>query len=378
MLPVLKELLIYLEDNINEQRILNAEKLHCDTLTYKTVESLPIITAYPYPKEAEFQPFPHREIFDNPEKMLFNQFVSSFGSIYLSQKIGDDLPITIRPDFGCVLVASIFGAKVEQVEDNPPWIRHSGEKISYEQIIQTPAGDFNSGLIAKVTDRYKFYNDVLIEYPKLLKLTNIVLPDLQGPFDNLELICGSSIFLDMYSHRELFLKAMEKITSTQIELAKYFRRYVNNRIEGFSFQHGFALKGGILIRNDTSIMVSPQMYDELIAPFDEKILQIFGGGIHSCGNVNNAVKHMFLKSAQCFDFGQSELNNIENIYKFASEKKIGLTRIACSEQELLNGGIQKKYPSGISLIFRAESFEHAEKIIIEYKQSHINVIKQKK
>jgi len=371
MLPQLKELLTYLDGNLDERRISNAEKLHCDSLNYQQVGRLPVIAAYPYPQDAKFQPFPHGEIFDNPEKMLFNQLVSAFdSSVYLSCELGDDLPITVRADFGCVLIASMFGAQVEQVEDNPPWIRHGEEKISYEQIIQTPVSDFSKGLIAKVAGRYKFYIDVLKDYPRLLSLTNIVLPDLQGPFDNLELLRGSDIFLDMYSQRELFLKAMAVMTDAQIGLAKYFSQFVSNRIEGFSFQHGFALKGGILIRNDTSIMISPQMYDELVAPFDEKILKTFGGGIHSCGNVNNIVSYFVsLESAQCFDFGQSELNDVKSVYRVASKKKVGLTRITVSEEDIIGGHILRQYPTGISLIFRADSFEHAKKVLAGYRSA---------
>ena len=104
------------------------------------------------------------------------------------------------------------------------------------------------------------------------------------------------------------------------------------------------------------------MYDELIAPFDEKILKAFGGGIHCCGDVDSIVQHFIaLRYAQCFDFGQSELNDVESAYETASKRKLGLTRIAASEQELLDGQILRKYPTG------AESFEHAQNIITEYK-----------
>jgi len=367
VLAELKELLLYLENNLDERRILKAEKLHCDSLDYKPVERLPLITQYPYPQDVKFQPFAHREIFDSPEKMLYNQFVTAFGSsIYLSCELGDDLPVTIRPDFGCVLIPAMFGANVEQVEDNPPWIRHGEEKISYEQIISASL-NVHKNLAAKVSETYKFYTDVLKDYPRVARLTNIVLPDLQGPFDNLELLRGSDVFMEMYSHRELFLKAMERLADAQIELAQYFGQYVSRRIDGFSFQHGFAVKGGILIRNDTSIMISPQMYDELVAPFDEKILKVFGGGIHSCGRVDNIVRNFIsLESNQCFDFGQSEMNDVESVYSVASQRKIGLTRIAVSEQEILSGDILKKFPTGISLVFRAETFEQAKKTLMKY------------
>ncbi len=368
MIPELKQLLEHLEGEINPARIADLEQLHVASLNMRKVPRLPVIASYPYPIDRKFVPFPHGEIFDNPEKMLFNQLVCTFdSSVYLGEELGDDLPITIRADFGCVLIASMFGAAVEQVGDNPPWIRQNG-RISYQDIIDIPPTDFDRGIIAKVAARYQFYAAVLKDYPSLSNLANIVMPDLQGPIDNLELLIGSGIFEDMYFKRELFLKAMDVVTQAQIELTRHFGRFVNNRIDDVSFQHGFPLKGGILIRNDTSIMVSPQMYRELIAPFDERILKTFGGGIHSCGDVNRIVREfMSVDGVQSFDFGQSELNDVENIYQFAKLSRLPLTRVAVSADELVTGSVMDKYPTGVSLIYRAPSFENAKVVIKKYK-----------
>jgi len=368
MMQKLKELLSHIENTIDKTRFDRLERLHASALDMRKVERLPVIASYPYPMDERFVPFPHGEIFDDPEKMLFNQLVSSFdSSVYLSEKIGDDLPVTVRADFGCVMIASMFGAVVEQVGDNPPWIRQNGH-ISYENIIDISPTDFNRGIIAKVAARYQFYKDVLKDYPALSGVANIVMPDLQGPVDNLELLIGSGIFEDMYLKRDLFLKAMDVVTQAQIELVKYFGKFVNSRTSGISFQHGFPLKGGLLIRDDTSIMVSPQMYRELIAPYDERLLEAFGGGIHSCGNVNGIVREFIsLRNTQCFDFGQSEMNDVENIYQFAKMRDIPLIRVAVSQDELVTGSIMNKYPTGVSLIFRAASFENAKNVVEKYK-----------
>ena len=67
--------------------------------------------------------------FDDAEKMLFNELVCAFDtSIALRDRVGDDLPLTIRANFGTVLIASMFGAAAEQIGDNPPWIRHGGAR----------------------------------------------------------------------------------------------------------------------------------------------------------------------------------------------------------------------------------------------------------
>jgi len=368
-LPELKQLLTHLEDNLSCENTSRIENLHKSSLDFQKIPRLPVVAGYPYPEDKKFTPFPYSQVFDNPEKMLFNRFVdSSRGSIYLNQQIGDDLPLTIRPDYGCVLIASIFGAKVEQVEDNPPWIRHTDTKISYDQIIQNSSSDFEKGIVPDVVECFKFYLDILKDYPNISKTVNIVLPDLQGPFVNLELIRGPEIFTDLYSHRDLFLEAMAKVTEIQINLARYFSQFISEKIDGYSHQHSFLIKGGILIRDDTSIMVSPEMYREMIASFNEQILQACGGGIHCCGNFDHIIREFLsLKSIQCFDFGQSELSDIESIYKIAEEKNLPLIRINVDEDDLVSGKILSKYPTGVSLRFKAASFEQAKEVIAKYK-----------
>lgn len=368
MMTPLQELLNHLDNTLNPEQAALSAQLHIDALNMRPVPRLPVIASFPFPQESRFKPAPHGQVFDDPEKMLYNQLLSAFdSSVYLSAAIGDDLPATVRPDFGCVIIAAVFGADIEQVGDNPPWVRQTG-RITYQDIINSPAPDLHCRLIEKVAARYRFYIDVLKDYPRLAKLVNIVLPDLQGPIDNLELLIGSGIFEDMYFKRDLFLEAMNTVTNAQIELTRYFSNFTTNRPDGISFQHGFPLKGGVLIRNDTSIMVSPQMYRELIAPFDSRILKTFGGGIHSCGEVNRIAREFLnVEAVECFDFGQSEMNDVAAIYQYASQKHLPLLRVAASGQQLISGDIMKQYPTGASLIFRAASFEQAKDVIARYK-----------
>ncbi|MBN2210125.1 MAG: hypothetical protein JW709_01905 [Sedimentisphaerales bacterium] len=370
--PPLRHLLDFLEDRLDEDKLNFVENLHQDALYWKTVDRLPIIAAYPYPHDTRFQPFPHGQVFNNPEKMLFNQLVNAFdSSIYLSNQVGDDLPISIRADFGCVLAASLFGAQIEQVGDNPPWVRHDQYHIGYEQIIGRSFETMDFKYVDQVTTRYKFYHDVLQNYPRLYKHAILTLPDLQGPFDNLELIRGSDIFTDMIVVQDMFLEAMSAVTDIQIKLINHFQSVIRETRPEFSHQHGYPIKGGVLIRNDTAVMVSPKMYRELIAPFDEKILNLFGGGIHCCGDVNNIVPELLsLVSIECFDFGQSELNNVQTIYNAAKARKVALMRLAVGERDLLEGNLLEKYPTGVSLLFRAQSFEHAKNIVAAYKHAY--------
>ncbi len=83
MLSELKELLKCLEGGLDEKKLSNAEDAHRRALNYEDVEKLPLIVTYPYPEDQRFMPFPHSQVFDDPEKMLFNQFVDAFDtSVY--------------------------------------------------------------------------------------------------------------------------------------------------------------------------------------------------------------------------------------------------------------------------------------------------------
>ncbi|MDX9883859.1 MAG: hypothetical protein RBS73_17495 [Prolixibacteraceae bacterium] len=58
-----------MEEKTNPEEQERIEMLHRETLNWKPVERLPLVVAFPYSKESPVRPFPHREIFDNPEKM---------------------------------------------------------------------------------------------------------------------------------------------------------------------------------------------------------------------------------------------------------------------------------------------------------------------
>ncbi len=121
MLENLERLLDHLAATLEESRQVEIDHA-IGALDFEPVDRPPWILCSPLPDDAPFKPYPHGAIFDNPEKMLFNELVHAFDtSIALRNRVGDDLPATVRANFGTVLIASMFGAPVEQIGDNPPW-----------------------------------------------------------------------------------------------------------------------------------------------------------------------------------------------------------------------------------------------------------------
>jgi len=372
MKSFLGKLLDYLNGIIDPVRQAQIDELYENALSWKPVKRLPLVISFPVSEDMPFKPFPHREIFEDPAKMLYNELVHTWGlSIVSREHLRDDLPLTIRANYGTVIVASIFGGRIEQVDDNPPWVRHFVTLAEFKRAMERDLSDFSRGWCPRVVERYDYYRETLREYPILQKSIRLPLPDLQGPLDTVELLRGSEVFLDLYKTPEMVADALHKAAMAQIGLARHLASYVSDGPRGFSHQHGIMISGNILIRNDTAIMVSPEMYRSQIAPYDALILEeLGGGGMHACGNLQNQCpEFLSLPSMKCLDFGQSYLNEIDAVYEQAKEKSIALLRIQVPEKELTTGRVMERFPTGVTLLHEAKSLDDAGRIMEQYREA---------
>jgi len=353
-----------------EQVDLSAIEERCRrSLQWQEVDRPPVIVSAPLPMTDEFpfRPYPMSETFDNPEKMLYNELVHAFEqSIAASRRIGHDLPWTVRANYGTVLVASMYGARVEQVGENPPWVRHDGvEAIPLEAICEdTPETLLSRGWFQRVRSTMQSYHELLANYPELKRAIRITLPDLQGPFDNFEHVLGNDVFLDMVDDPEACAQALAHVAQTQVLAAKALEPLVTDGPDGFSHQHGFMQRGHILLRCDSVIMLSAKMYAEQVACHDNWVMEQMGGGaIHSCGNISHLwPEYLKLPALRSLDLGQSEMNDRDAIYAQAKEKQIAVIRIHATVDEWRSGNFQSRYPTGVFAIIRAQSAAEAESL----------------
>ncbi len=95
-----------------------------------------------------------------------------------------------------------------------------------------------------------------------------------------------------------------------------------------------------------------------------------GGGIHSCGNFMHNVDAMLeLPSLQGLDFGQSPLNDVDAIYAQARPRRIALVRVQVTAEELRDGSISRRFPTGVTLLYDAPSLAAARDSVAAYSQS---------
>jgi hypothetical protein len=128
------------------------------------------------------------------------------------------------------------------------------------------------------------------------------------------------------------------------------------------------IKGRILLRNDSVIMMSPAMYRNLIASHDEHVLrELGGGGIHSCGKIEDHIPAFLeLPSILCLDLGQPELNNVDSIYIELKQRRIPLTRLKVSREDLATARIMDRFPTGVSLLYESDSVLDAKETLKAY------------
>jgi len=368
----LEELLDFLEATLDPERQAAAEALFSRSLSYQPVGRPPLVVRHPLPEDFRFQPYPHREVFDDPAKMLFNEMVYAFGSsIACRSRLNDDLPLTVRANFGTVIIASLYGARVEQRDDDPPWIRRDEDHpVHPRAILDHDPADTSRGWGPRVLRTMQFYRKVLAERPKLRDLIRIVLPDMQGPLDNLELICGSAVFAALHTDSEAVARALAHLAEAQIAFDSEARRWTSDRADAFCHQHAVMLKGNILIRNDSAILISPDMYRDLVAPHDARVLEALGGGgIHSCGRIDShAAAFLNVPHVTSIDLGQPELNDVDAIYARARESRIPLIRVTAGGDELRNGTVRRRFPTGVVLVHQAQSLNAANEIAKAYKE----------
>jgi hypothetical protein len=367
MNPRLKSLLDDLAGRIDDDRRRQSAERFRRTLAWQEVDRPAVVISFPYPADAPFQPFPHREIFDDPEKMLFNELLSAFNlSIALDHDVGSDLPWTVRANFGTVLIASMFGCHVEQHDDNPPWIVHQpGQEIPLTRIVEIDPRDTSAGWIPRAVRTMEAYHEILAGWPELQQRIAIVQPDLQGPFDNLDLISGSGVMLDLMTDPPAVAAALAHLAEAQVYLAEYLDQWTTEPEPGYCHQHGVTLAGEILLRNDSCIMVSPEMYRDQIAPYDRRVIEARGGGaLHACGRLDHLADVILdLPGVTGLDLGQPQLNEIDSIYARAHRRAISLLRVQVSPEELGSGAAFERFPTGAVLLCPAESFDQARGLV---------------
>ncbi len=371
MTDKLKRLLNHMEENIHLKHVEAVERLHLRSLEYQEVPCLPLTISFPPPSSYEL--FPYEEAFYSPEKMLYNELIWSFSSNLNSIELKDHFPLQIRSNHGVGIIASLFGAECKIINNNMPWIEHFKDEKEILDVIEKGIPEFTMALGFRVLETHRYYIHVLKEYPKCFKAIHITQPDLQGPFDIAHLLVGPQIFYQLYDNPKMIHKLLELITQTYIEFRRFIQPYLTDKAGNDAvYVHGGIYGGQIIIKDDTAaINLSEDMYNEFSKQYNEKIFKAFGkGSLHHCG----PGRPWHFKSFTCqnlagINYGNPEDHSLKESYEYWKKQDIpiiwwgnGQGRLFLQEVWDLN------IKTGMSLVAKANSLEHAREFLNKYLQ----------
>jgi hypothetical protein len=270
--------------------------------------------------DRDWPTFPYNDTFFDPAKMLLNELWAPF----MHNQLRDFHPLNIRANYGTPILPSVFGARFRLMETSKPWSHPLGGREEIRRLIARGVPDCETGLGGRCFETARFYQETLAGYPRLQRALSIYHPDLQGPFDVAHLIWGPDIFLGIYDCPDLVHALLALVTETYSIWMKKWKRLVGEGND-FTTQWSFYIKGGVVLRDDTPVMLSAAHFDEFVKPYDQLLLDEFGGGVHFCGKGDQFVASLCqMRNLSCVHSSQPELNDVGLLIDSAVSNRVVL------------------------------------------------------
>jgi len=354
---VLEQVLEWVEEHIDLEHVREVEKRHRDVIYYRPVDRPPVSVGCD--PSVQFPYFPYAEGFHDQAKMMVNELVRPFchdkangASVVSSLETGDDFPLQIRANYGVVIIASLFGAEVVVRDGSMPWVRPIG-RDAVVAALDRGIPDLHGGLGGRVMQTMDFYQEKLADYPRASQAIHITQPDLQGTLDNLHLLWGKDLFIGLYDEPELVHETLDLVAQTCSAYLDEVRPHTTEDVgEDCIAVHWGVLRGNLILKNDTPIMVSPQAYAEFVRPHDEQIFAACGpGAIHFCGSADHSRHEMLAtQGLTTLDLGQPEMNDLVRWYQQARERNISFMDMLYPQEDILSGQYRQQFPTGMQFV----------------------------
>jgi hypothetical protein len=233
--------------------------------------------------------------------------------------------------YGTGTLSSVLGADIFVVPyelNTPPTTRVVGGTDRIREIVARGVPNVENGFGKRVFECGEIFAEMFAKYPNISKCVNVFHPDLQGPLDIAELMWGGDMFYAMYDEPELVHAFLSLITETFIAFMKRWQTIfpLHPEINCYKFYHYL---GGILLRCDSAMNLSPDLYREYAVPYDTRLYEQFGGGaMHFCGKGDHYIEVLSsVKGLTGVNLAQPEYNDMETIYRHTVDKGIKILTI---------------------------------------------------
>ncbi|MCX7591373.1 MAG: uroporphyrinogen decarboxylase family protein [Kiritimatiellae bacterium] len=254
--------------------------------------------------------------------------------------------LCVRANYGTGILPSVFGASLfvmpPELDTLPTTRPLEGGTRALEALLAQGPPDIYTGLGARVFEMGERFVEWLAPYPKLRRYVYVYHPDLQGPMDVCELLLGSNLFLTLVDRPSLMHDLLNLVTETY---SRFMRRWIEiaqtPASAGCAIHWQMMHRGTIMLRDDSAMNLSPEMFREFIAPYDQKLLDEFGGGaVHFCGRGSHFIGPLSqMSGVYAVAMSQPEYNDMETIFSYTVDQGIRLLALHRGAAEsALQGG----------------------------------------
>lgn len=261
---------------------------------------------------------------DDLDAMVLQQYGTC--SKQLADGVGSLM--TVRANYGTAIMPSMFGAELfimdERLNTLQTAIPMGADAM--QDLIDSGVPDMRAGLGEAVLEAGRRFAEIANQYPKIGKYVHIYHPDMQGPMDMCEMLWGSEIFIDLVDKPEQIHQVLEILTETYVRFMREWDAVVGTDDKPWSGHWSMMQKGKIMIRTDSGMNLSPEMYDEFIRPYDQRLLTgLSGGAVHFCGRGDHYIDSCCsMDGMHAISMSQPHLNEMETIYRSTVDRGIKL------------------------------------------------------
>lgn len=236
--------------------------------------------------------------------------------------------MTVRANYGCGIMPTLFGAELFVMEEKLDTLQTSKPMgaDAMQGLVEKGIPGLQAGLGKNVFAAGERLAEIAAQYPKIGKYVHICHPDMQGPMDLCELLWGSEIFIDLIDKPGLVHQVLGVLTETYVRFMRAWEGVVGTNGKDWAVHWSLMHRGKIMIRSDSGMNLSGEMYDEFIRSYDQHLLNELGGGaVHFCGRGSHYIRSACgMDGLYAVNVSQPHLNEMETIYRNTVDKGIKL------------------------------------------------------
>lgn len=274
------------------------------------------------PPRVEWPKVRINEALDDFDRMALQQYGGASGLI------SGNWPAVpcVRSNYGTGILPLLFGTQLfvmPEELDTLPTAEPLHDVGAVRRLLDAGVPDLTLGYGARVFEMGERFATIARQYPKIGRYVPIYHPDIQGPLDVVEVVWGSEVFLAFYEDPELVRDFLDLVTQTYIAFLRQWHTIAPPR-PGHNAHWNFLHAGTLMLREDSGMNISPEIYEEYVRPFDQRLLDEFGGGaVHFCGRGDHYIATLStMRGLTAINASQPHLNDMETIFRNTVDRGI--------------------------------------------------------